>query len=234
MTEEKFINYLKTKNIFLSNKQIKQFQQYFILLEEWNKKINLTTIIKKEEVYEKHFLDSLTIAFNIDFSKKSLCDIGTGAGFPCIPIKIVFPDLKITALDSTNKKIIFLKTVIKELNLEKIEVINERAEDYAKNNREKYDYVTARAVARLNILMELSTALIKVGGKFIALKGPLAPAEIEETEETCKILKLELIEKQKVVLPSTLAKRYNLIYEKKSVTPKDYPREYNKIKRNPL
>lgn len=234
MNEKQFIEGLSINGVFLDDKQEKQFRKYFELLHLWNQKLNLTTITNKEDVYEKHFYDSLTIAFVNDFKGKTLCDIGTGAGFPAIPLKIAFPDLKVTAIDSVNKKMDFVRLVIKELDLKGISVVVERAEVFAKINRESYDFVTARAVSRLNILMELSTPLVKIGGKFIALKGPAAKQEAEECFNTCKELNVELIQKQKVILPTTYAKRYNLIYEKISFTPEKYPREYNKMKKNPL
>ena len=213
MNEEQFKDLLEQHNIILTDKQMSQFRRYFELLQIWNEKLNLTTIIEKSDVYEKHFYDCLTLGFTNDFDGKTLCDVGAGAGFPSIPLKIAFPNLKVTALDSMNKRMDFVKLVIEELGLEGIEIIVSRAEDYGKKNREKYDYVTARAVSRLNVLMELSSPLVKVGGKFIAMKGPLAKEEASECDNACKELKLDLIEKQKVILPMSFGKRYNLVYQ---------------------
>ena len=234
MNEEQFKSLLEEHNIVLTEKQIQQFRRYFELLQIWNEKLNLTTIIQKPDGYEKHFYECLTLAFANDFEGKTLCDVGAGAGFPSIPLKIAFPSLKVTALDSMNKRMDFVKLVIKELGLEGIDVVVARAEDYGRKNRETYDYVTARAVSRLNVLMELSSPLVKVGGKFIAMKGPLAKEEAEECDNACKELKLDLIQKHKVILPMSFGKRYNLIYQKLDYTPEKYPREYNKMKKKPL
>ena len=159
MNKEVFIEELNKLNINITDKQLKQLDAYYNLLIEENKKYNLTSITKEEDVYLKHFYDSLTITKIIDLNKESLCDIGTGAGFPGIVLKILFPNLKVTLLDSTLKKCNFLKLAIEELNLTDIEVINERAEIYSKKEREKYDIVTSRAVAPLKHLLEYSVPL---------------------------------------------------------------------------
>ncbi len=142
--------------------------------------------------------------------------------------------MKVVALDSMNKRMDFVRLVIKELGLEGIEVVVDRAEEYGRDHREAFDYVTSRAVSRLNVLMELSSPMVKVGGKFIALKGPLAKEEASECDGACRELKLDLTEKQKIILPKTFGKRYNLIYTKLDYTPEKYPREYNKMKKKPL
>ncbi len=234
MNEEQFKRLLEENNILLTEEQEHQFRRYFELLQIWNEKLNLTTIIQKEDVYEKHFYDCLTLSFVNDMENKTLCDVGAGAGFPSIPLKIAFPSLKVTCLDSMNKRMEFVKLVINELGLKDIDVVVDRAEDYGRKNREKFDYVTARAVSRLNVLMELSSPLVKVGGKFIAMKGPLAKEEASECDAACKELKLDLIERQKIILPMSYGKRYNLIYKKLDYTPEKYPREYNKMKKKPL
>lgn len=234
MNEQQFRELLEQHSIILSEEQEKQFRRYFELLQIWNEKLNLTTIIEKNDVYEKHFYDCLTLGFVNEFDGKTLCDVGAGAGFPSIPLKIAFPNLKVTCLDSMNKRMDFVKMVIEELGLKDIEVVVARAEDYGRKHRETFDYVTARAVSRLNVLMELSSPLAKVGGKFIAMKGPLAKEEASECDNACKELKLDLIEKQKVILPMSFGKRYNLIYQKLDYTPEKYPREYNKMKKKPL
>ena len=234
MNEEQFKKLLEEHDIILTETQEKQFRRYFELLQIWNERLNLTTIIQKEDVYEKHFYDCLTLSFVNELDGKTLCDVGTGAGFPAIPLKIAFPKLKVVALDSMNKRMDFVKLVIKELGLEDIEVVVDRAEDYGRKHREAFDYVTARAVSRLNVLMELSSPMVKVGGKFIALKGPLAKEEASECDGACRELKLELTEKQKIILPKSFGKRYNLIYTKLDYTPNKYPRDYNKMKKKPL
>lgn len=234
MNEEQFKNILAEHDILLTEKQEKQFRRYFELIQTWNEKLNLTSITQKEDVYEKHFYDCLTLSFVNELNNKTLIDVGTGAGFPAIPLKIAFPSLKVVALDSMNKRIDFVNLVIKELGLEGIETVVARAEDYAKDHREEFDYSTARAVSRLNILMELASPFVKVGGKFVALKGPLAKEEASECDGACKELKLDLTNKQKIILPKSFGKRYNLVYTKLDYTPNKYPREYNKMKKKPL
>lgn len=166
MSKEEFIKQLEEKGILLKDFQIKQFQQYFKTLVEWNEKMNLTAITDEEEVYLKHFYDSLTIAFDFEFNNQNIVDVGAGAGFPSIPLKIVYPDLKITIVDSLTKRITFLNHLFQELALNDCKAISARAEDYAKDNREKCDIVMARAVAKLNILDELCLPLVKRGGYF--------------------------------------------------------------------
>ena len=221
----------------LSNDKCLLFDKYFELLIEWNKKINLTSITERKEVITKHFIDSVLLLSHYSenyFENKEVIDIGTGAGFPGIPLAIMMPDTNFTLIDSLNQRIHFLEIVIDELQLKNVRLFHGRAEDYGKKNREKFDYVTARAVSRLNVLMELSSPLVKVGGKFIAMKGPLAKEEASECDAACKELKLDLIEKQKIILPMSYGKRYNLIYKKLDYTPEKYPREYNKMKKKPL
>lgn len=180
MNELEFIKQLETKGITLTPQQVNQFKQYFKILVEWNEKMNLTAITDEEGVYLKHFYDSLTIAFDFDFTDQSIVDVGAGAGFPSVPLKIVYPELKITIVDSLTKRITFLNHLFKELNLSNCQAISARAEDYAKDHRQKCDIVMARAVARLNILDELCLPLVKVGGYFLALKGLKATEELEE------------------------------------------------------
>ena len=172
MQINEFIEALKELNIEIDEDKLKKLENYYKLLIEWNEKINLTGITEKKDVYLKHFYDSLTLNKYINLKDiNSLCDIGTGAGFPGIVLKIVFPNIHITLVDSLNKRIIFLKEVINKLELKDIEVYNERAEEYAKKVREKFDLVTCRAVARLPILLEYSIPLVKVGGVFAPLKA---------------------------------------------------------------
>ena len=183
MNREEFIKALLEKGIELTDKQLDQFEKYYELLVEWNEKMNLTAITNKEDVYLKHFYDSLTPSFDFDFNNQSLCDIGAGAGFPSIPLKIVYPDLKITIVDSLSKRITFLNHLVKELELDNVKAIAARAEEYAVNNREAFDIVTARAVARLNILDELCLPLVKPNGYFITLKGAQGTLELEECKQ---------------------------------------------------
>lgn len=230
MTEEIFVNYLKELNIEITPEKLEQLNKYYNLLIEWNEKINLTSITKKEDVYLKHFYDSLTLNKSIDLNSVStLCDIGTGAGFPGLVLKIMFPHLKITLLDSLNKRTEFLKLVITELNLTDIEVINSRAEEY--KNREFFDIVTARAVAPLNILLELVTPISK---KYVILMKANCEEELKNTKNLYKELSLELESKEEFLLPFENSKRTIIRYLKTSKTNSKYPRRYDQIKKRPL
>ena len=230
MTEEIFVNYLKELNIEITPEKLEQLNKYYILLIDWNEKINLTSITKKEDVYLKHFYDSLTLNKSIDLNSVStLCDIGTGAGFPGLVLKIMFPHLKITLLDSLNKRTEFLKLVITELKLTDIEVINSRAEEY--KNREFFDIVTARAVAPLNILLELATPISK---KYVILMKANCEEELKNTKNLYKELSLELESKEEFLLPFENSKRTIIRYLKTSKTNSKYPRRYDQIKKRPL
>ena len=203
------------------------------MLIEYNKVMNLTGITEKEEVYLKHFYDSLTINKIIDLKNvDTLCDLGSGAGFPGVVIKILFPNIKITLVDSLNKRINFLNDVIKELNLNNIVAIHSRIEDYALDHNEEYDVVTARAVAPINILLELGVRLVKVDKYFIAMKGNI---ENEPNYTSC-IEKLNLQEKDKVVfsLPIENSTRTLIKFVKKNSTNKLFPRKFSDIKKRPL
>ncbi len=183
---------LLEKGIKVTDEMIVKFQKYLDLLMEWNQKINLTALKTEEEIIEKHFYDSLLMAEEIKFDDQSLLDVGTGAGFPGIPLKIVFEDLFVTLLEPTLKRVNFLDIVIKELGLKKIVTINKRAEDYVKDARSYYDLVTARAVSRLNMLLELCMPLVKVDGLFLAMKGSKGEEEIQESINALKILNGEI------------------------------------------
>lgn len=233
MTQNDFINYLKELEIEVTEEQLNQLEMYYNLLIEYNKVMNLTGITEHNEVYLKHFYDSLTIAKIIDLNKeKTLCDLGTGAGFPGIVLKIFFPNLKITLVDSLNKRIVFLNTVINKLNLKDIEAIHERIEDYSKKNIEKYDVITARAVAPLNILLEISSQSIKIGKYFIAMKGNI---ENEPSyKNAIKELNLQEDANIKFKLPFEESNRTLIKIKKVSSTSKLFPRKYNEIKKKPL
>ena len=186
MNKEDFINELEKINIKLTDEQIKQLDLYYKLLIEWNEKINLTRITEEKDVYLKHFYDSLTISKVIDLNDELLlCDIGTGAGFPGIVLKIVYPNLKIVLVDALLKRIKFLNIVIEELGLNNIETVHSRAEDYVKFHKEEFDIVTSRAVSRLNNLLDYSIPLLKKNGYFIPMKANCE----EELKEVNKILK---------------------------------------------
>ncbi|MBQ4634323.1 MAG: 16S rRNA (guanine(527)-N(7))-methyltransferase RsmG [Bacilli bacterium] len=230
MTEEIFIKYLEELNVEVTPYKLEQLNRYYCLLVEWNKKINLTSITEKEDVYLKHFYDSLTLNKAINLNEiTNLCDIGTGAGFPGLVIKIMFPHLKVTLLDSLNKRTEFLKIVIKELGLKEIEVINSRAEEY--KERERFEVVTARAVAPLNILLELATP---ISANYIVLMKANCEEELKNTKNLYKELALELKIKEEFYLPFENSKRTILKYEKKSKTNLKYPRRYDQIKKKPL
>lgn len=234
MNEIVFVEYVKKLGIDIDDKMLSQLNRYYELLIEKNKVMNLTNIIIKEEVYLKHFYDSLTLTMVCDFNEQtSLCDVGTGAGLPGLVLKIIYPHLRVVLIDSTEKKVVFLKEVIDKLGLEKIEAIHARAEDYAKNNRECFDVVTSRAVARLSILTELCLPLVKVGGHFISMKAH-AEEELKEIEENLKILSSG-IEKIKVFsLPIEASNRTLIKIKKENIIEKKYPREFKEIKRKPL
>lgn len=231
MNKEQFKEELKKLNIELTKKQEQQLEKYYELLIEENKKTNLTRITQKDEVYLKHFYDSLTITKVIDLNQNlSLIDIGTGAGFPGLVLKIVFPNLKITLLDSLNKRIDFLNKVIKELNLKNIKTVNSRIEDYQK---ETFDIVTSRAVAKTNILLELSCKLPKTNGYFIFLKANIEE-ELKESQNAIKELNLTIEKKETFNLPIENSQRTILKIKKISPIPTKYPRNFAKIKKKPL
>lgn len=233
MNELEFIKQLETKGITLTPQQVNQFKQYFKILVEWNEKMNLTAITDEEGVYLKHFYDSLTIAFDFDFTDQNIVDVGAGAGFPSVPLKIVYPELKITIVDSLTKRITFLNHLFKELNLSNCQAISARAEDYAKDHRQKCDIVMARAVARLNILDELCLPLVKVGGYFLALKGLKATEELEEAGKGIVLLGGQ-VEKSIDFTLTNDNHRSNIIIKKERDTPAKYPRMFGKIKKQPL
>ena len=231
MKKEVFKNELEKLNIILTKTQEEQLEKYYEILVETNKYTNLTRIIEKEEVYLKHFYDSLTITKVIDLTKEqTLIDIGTGAGFPGLVLKIVFPNLKITLLDSLNKRIVFLNQVIKELDLKDIKTVHSRIEDYKK---EQFDIVTSRAVAKTNILLELAYNLPKEQGYFIFLKGDMKQ-ELKESEHAIKELNLKLIQKEEFFLPFENSKRTIIKIQKNNKTNNKYPRNFTQIKKNPL
>ena len=233
MNQNRFIEELKLINISLTQNQLDQLNEYYNLLIEYNKVMNLTGITDYEEVYLKHFYDSLTLAKVIDLNSiNSLCDIGTGAGFPGLVLKIVFPNLKITLLDSLNKRVEFLKVVIDKLNLKNIEVIHSRAEDYALKNRNKFDVTTARAVAHTSILLEYAIPLTKINGYFIPLKANMNE-ELKEIDNAINELNVRLIKKEEFKLPIEGSTRTILLFEKLKDN-KKYPRKYSEIKKKRL
>ena len=233
MNQNRFIEELSLINVNLTQIQLDQLNKYYELLIEYNKVMNLTGITEKEEVYLKHFYDSLTIIKIIDLKQiDTLCDIGTGAGFPGLVLKIVFPNLKVTLLDSLNKRIEFLKKVIDELNLQNIEVIHARAEEFAIENRNKFDVTTARAVAHTSILLEYAIPMTKINGYFIPLKANMND-ELNEIDNAIKKLNVKLINKIEFKLPIEESNRTILLFQKEKDNNK-YPRKFSEIKKNRL
>ena len=218
------MNYIEKFELNVSQKN--KFNKYLELLQEWNNKINLTAITEKEEIELKHFYDSLTISKYIK-SESSLIDVGTGAGFPGIPLKIKDESIKLTLLDSLNKRLIFLEEVEKKLELKNVVNIHGRAEDYGKDKkyREKYDYATSRAVARLSVLVEYLLPFVKVGGYCICMKGPNIEEEIKDAEKAIRVLGGEIEKIDNFKLENDENERNIIIIKKIKNTPKQYPRK---------
>lgn len=234
MDKKEFIESLLDLGITLNDKQLNQLDKYYQLLVEWNKVMNLTGITEEKDVYLKHFYDSLTIVKVIDLIKEeTLCDVGTGAGFPGMVLKIVYPDLKVTLVDSLQKRIKFLQKVVDELELKDIELIHSRVEDFAQKNREKFDIVTARAVAPINILLEYCLPLTKVNKYFISLKGNISQ-EINLLDRSLQKLDGILLKKEEFFLPIEISNRSLLLITKKKNTSHVYPRSPKDIKNKPL
>lgn len=234
MTEEEFKIELKRININISKDQIEKLNKYQELLKKKNEVMNLTGIVEKNEVFLKHFYDSLTLFKIIDLTKiETFCDIGTGAGFPGLVIKILFPNLKVTLVDSLNKRIKFLDEVIEELELKDIKTIHARAEEFSAKNKEKYDVVTARAVASLNVLLEISAQAVKKEGYFIAMKAKLNN-EYDKSLNAASKLGFKPHNKIIFELPKEKSTRSLVSYIKKTKTIKLFPRKFSEIKKKPL
>jgi len=236
MEEEKLKNELEEYGITLTAKQLSQFMKYYSLLVEWNKKINLTSITELSEVVNKHFVDSLSLVNVIDITNQRIIDVGTGAGFPGIPIKIIFPDTNIILLDSLNKRIDFLDCVIEELGLLNISTIHGRAEDVARDimYRETFDICVSRAVADLSILSEYCIPFLKKEGFFISYKSTLISEEIENAKRTIDILGGVIEKETEIELPFTKYKRCILLIRKKEITNVKYPRKAGIPLKRPL
>lgn len=234
MTVDQFIEELAKIDIEINEHQLNQFEIYYETLIEWNNKMNLTAITNKEEVYEKHFYDCLLACQVYNFEAQKICDIGAGAGFPSVPLKIIYPDLDITIVDSLEKRINFLNHLQLKLGLNNFKAIAQRAEEHAKDQRENYDLVMGRAVARLNILAELCIPLVKVNGDFLALKGRQGLEEHLEAIHGIESLgaKEKTIEKYHLISDDSV--RYLMLYTKIKKTNIKYPRNYGQIKKKPL
>lgn len=232
MNVDEFKNEVIKLGIDIDNDKLNLLEKYYSLLISWNDMMNLTTITEKKDVYLKHFYDSLTISKVIDLkNENSFCDIGTGAGFPGIVIKIFFPHLKITLVDSLNKRIKFLNVVCNELGLKDVNLIHGRAEEFAKENRDSFDVVTARAVSSFNILLEYSIPIIKVNKYFVAMRGNDDSAS---GINALKILNCDILKKEIFNLPYENSSRCLILVKKGARTSLKYPRKNAIMKKNPL
>lgn len=235
--KEKLVEGAKQFGIELTAKQVEQFINYMDILNEWNQKMNLTGLEEPDAIVIKHFLDSISCVEGMDIDgNERIIDVGTGAGFPGMPLKIIYPDLKVTLLDSLKKRINFLEHVAIELGLKDVECIHGRAEDYGqdKKYREKYDYVLARAVASLDVLSEYTLPFVKVGGSFVAQRGTNVKEEVVEGTNAIEILGGMIMDVVEVDLPYTDAERNLVIIDKVVATPNNYPRRAGKPKKKPL
>ncbi|SEG22361.1 16S rRNA (guanine(527)-N(7))-methyltransferase RsmG [Paenibacillus sp. UNC499MF] len=237
LIQEQFASHLQPHQLSFSDEQLQQFETYYRLLVEWNEKINLTAITERDQVYLKHFYDSLSLAFYVDMAKvETLADIGSGAGFPSIPLKIAFPHLKVTIVDSLNKRIVFLNELVKELGLKDVTCVHARAEDAARlpQHRDQYDLVTARAVARLSVLNEFCLPFVKVGGLFVAMKAADAEEEMKEAAFSTGLLKGQLKQVDRLELPVEKSVRHFIQINKIAPTPGKYPRKAGLPLKQPL
>lgn len=238
MNPETFIAQCAAHGLVLNDQQIAQFERYFQLLVEWNEKINLTAITQREEVYLKHFYDCLMALWNmpLDNYALQLCDVGAGAGFPSIPLKIAHPELQVTIVDSLQKRLTFIEHLAEELGLEGVSCVHGRAEDVGQNPayRGQFDIVTARAVASLNVLAEYCLPLVKIGGQFLALKAQKSDQELEEARAAIRILGAKLIKVTEDQLPVEAADRRYILIQKTKETPNKYPRKAGKPAKNPI
>lgn len=234
MNKELFIEEVNKLGIDLDEDKLSKLEEFYNLLIEWNEKINLTAITNKEDVYLKHFYDSLTLYKEVNLNKNiTLCDVGTGAGFPGIVLKIVFPELKITLIDSLQKRVNYLNEVIKELGLKDIEAYHYRMEDYSRENPEKFDIITARAVANTKLLCEISVRSLKVGGKIVLMKANV-DEELDNIDNMLKELSLGKPFVNKFMLPIENSNRALVSFKKLDKTKDKYPRNIDKIKKNSL
>ena len=238
LTVEAFILALKEAGITLTDQQIRQFEQYFNLLVARNEQVNLTAITEKDDVYLKHFYDSLTVLFyekKLKVPGKTLIDIGTGAGFPSLPLKIVLPNLQITMVDSLQKRVNFLQEVVTELGLSHVEIVHGRAEDIGQKPkyREQFDYATARAVARTSVLAEYTLPFVKIGGQFLVMKGSAAQQELVDGQKALATLGGTLQSDFEFTLPNGDTRSIQIV-DKTKKTPKQYPRQAGTPNRKPI
>ncbi|MCL2589134.1 MAG: 16S rRNA (guanine(527)-N(7))-methyltransferase RsmG [Oscillospiraceae bacterium] len=227
----------KAFGLALSTRQLEQFEVYWELLSARNQVMNLTAITERDEAIEKHFLDSLALASAADLDGKRLIDVGTGAGFPGLPLKIAIPDLQVTLLDSLQKRVGFLEEVCERLELESVHCVHARAEEWVAEagEREAYDYAVSRAVAELNMLLELTLPYVNVGGAFLAMKTARAAAEIQAAEGAVAMLGGEIETEHSYTLPdSPEVERRIVVVRKVAPTPERYPRRFARIQKQPL
>ena len=239
MNPEEFAAALREHNVELNAQQLAQYQQYYERLVAVNEHMNLTAITERDEVYLKHFYDSLTLAWaypELQTEELNMIDVGAGAGFPSLPLKIAFPQLQITIIDALNKRINFLRDLVKELGLEGVTVEHARAEEFGNKTapaREQYDVATARALARLNVLGELTLPFVKVGGVLLAMKGSAADEELADAKKAITTLGAEIGDQIDVSLPNG-DPRSVIVIKKVKNTPKKYPRKPGDPVRKPL
>ncbi len=237
MNPEQFKAALAEKGILLNENQMNQFDCYYKTLVEWNEKMNLTAITEKQEVYLKHFYDSISAAFFVDFTKiKSVCDVGAGAGFPSIPIKICFPHLEVSIVDSLAKRITFLTHLAEQMQLENVNFYHDRAEIFGQNkeHRAQFDLVTARAVARMSVLSELCIPLVKKGGIFLAMKAQQAEQELEIAAKAISLFGGKVTNHFAFLLPVESSERNIYVIEKAKETPNKYPRKAGTPNKQPI
>lgn len=236
MIKDLLLNFIKDYKITLTENQYEQFQKYFELLVEWNEKMNLTAITDESGVALKHFADSLSLLNFVDIPQNStLADVGTGAGFPGVVLKIARPDIRLTLIDSLNKRLVFLNEVCSQLGID-AELIHSRAEDGARDEklRESFDFAVSRAVARMNVLSEYCLPYVKVGGAFCAMKGAQANEEFKESLNAINTLGGKLENKYFFELPENGGERAIAVVRKVRNTPQKYPRQSGKIKAKAL
>ena len=235
--QERFAKWLEPHGLSISSRQFEQLDRYLDILADWNERMNLTGITEREAVYEKHFYDSVTLAFYVPMDKMStMADIGSGAGFPGIPLKILFPHLKLTIVDSLNKRIVFLRHLADELGLQDVTCVHARAEEAARKpeHRDQYDLVSARAVARLNVLNEFCLPFTRQGGIFAAMKGSNMEEELSEAARSMKVLNAKLVGNHALKLPVEQSERHIVLLEKTGSTPKAYPRKPGTPLKSPI
>lgn len=218
----------------MTDEQNRQFELYYQYLIEYNKITNLTRITESDEVYYKHFYDSLTLAKTLDMNQSlHICDMGSGAGFPSIPLKIMYPSLKVTIVDSLNKRIVFLTQLIDKLGLDNVELFHDRVETFALEHQQSFDLVTARALGNMSLISEMGIPMVKLHGHFIAMKGFNYDEELEQARKGIKNLGGQIMDINKYLLPHEYGTRYHIVIEKKQHI-KGYPRAFAVMSKKPL